>query len=76
MRTNLKLFRIKHNLTQAEFAEKLGCTASLYSVIEVGKRNGSMTFWQNLQQAFNVEDSKMWELTKVEQKQESDGQVD
>lgn len=76
MRTNLKIFRIKQNMTQGEMAEKIGCSLNQYSTIERGVRNGTITFWQNLQKAFGIEDSELWELTKVEQKQEIDSQVD
>ncbi|AVJ48881.1 hypothetical protein [Lactobacillus phage PMBT4] len=35
-RTNLKVFRIKHNLTQEELAEKLGVSAAHYGSVERG----------------------------------------
>ena len=67
MRTNLKLFRVKQRLTQGEVAERIGCSLNQYSMIERGARNGTVVFWQKFQQAFNIEDSELWELTKVEE---------
>lgn len=66
MRHNLKVFRVKHNLTQHEISEKIGCTRSTYSAIESGKREGRRTFWRDLQAAFHVSDEEMWALMKNE----------
>lgn len=66
MRTNLKLFRVKKNLSQDEFADAIGCTRATYSSIESGKRDGRLTFWNDVQTAFNVPDSEMWALLKNE----------
>lgn len=66
MRTNLKVFRVKHNLTQDAMAEKIGCQRSTYSAIEKGVRNGKTGFWQGLQEAFEIPDSEVWLLTKNE----------
>ena len=62
MRTELKILRIKHRLTQAELAEKLGVSYATYNLIEQGKRKGSTEFWAKLQQAFNITDAEMWQL--------------
>lgn len=64
MRTNLKLLRVKHHLTQAKMAKKIGCTRCTYATIESGARNGRDFFWISLQKAFNVPDADMWELKK------------
>ena len=66
MRTNLKVFRVKHNLTQDAIAAKIGVKRSTYSAVEKGVRNGKQTFWQALQKAFDVPDSEVWDLTKDE----------
>lgn len=66
MRINLKLFRVKHNLTQDEFAAKIGCTRATYSSIECGKRAGRKAFWNDLQAAFKISDAEMWALMKNE----------
>lgn len=62
-RTNLKVFRIKQHLTQTEMAERIGkYSRQAYAAIENGKRCGRKTFWKDLQKAFNIPDSEMWEL--------------
>ena len=66
MRTELKSFRIKKHLTQAEMAEICGVSRVTYGHIEKGKRGGSATFWDNLQEAFNVPDSEMRVLQKTD----------
>lgn len=51
-RTNLKLFRVAHKMTQAEFADFIGVDRGRYGQIEKGKRNGRTDFWLKLQAAF------------------------
>lgn len=63
-RTNLKLLRVKHHLTQAQMAQKIGITRCNYAAIEKGTRNGRDFFWTSLQKAFNIPDADMWELKK------------
>ena len=65
-RTNLKVFRVSRKLTQAEMAEKIGCTRATYSYVEKGKRYGRETFWNDLQAAFNIPDCDMWALKKID----------
>lgn len=64
MRTNLKLFRVKHHLSQEEMADKIGCIRCTYAAIEGGTRNGRDFFWVSLQKAFNIPDEEMWALKK------------
>ena len=64
MRTNLKLLRVKHHLSQEQMAQRIGCTRCTYSAIECGNRNGRDYFWESLQKAFNIRDEDMWELKK------------
>ena len=66
MRTNLKLFRVKRMLSQDEIAAKIGCTRATYSSIESGKRDGRLAFWNDLQKAFNIADSDMWALMRID----------
>lgn len=66
MRMNLKIFRIRRNLTQSAMAERVGCERATYALIETGKRNPSIEFFMNLQAAFNIADEDMWRLTKIE----------
>lgn len=64
MRMNLKLLRVKHNLTQQEMADAIGCQRAVYAAIEIGRMAGKETFWQSVQKAFDVPDSDMWSLMK------------
>lgn len=63
-RKNLKLFRIEHDLTQQEMAQKCNIERSSYSLIECGLRDGRLNFWFTLQNVFNVPDSEMFSLMK------------
>lgn len=62
MRTNLKVLRVKHQLTQQQLAEKLGVSYATYNLVEQGKRKGSTEFWQRIQALFNLSDAEMWQL--------------
>lgn len=64
MRTNLKILRVKNNLTQEEMANRIGCTRTTYSSIEKGERNGRQSFWVNLQKAFDIPDNELWGYIK------------
>lgn len=70
MRTALKQFRVGKHLTQAEMAEKIGVSVRTYGYIENGKRGGNQKFWRNLKFAFNVPDSDMWQLQKLDERAE------
>lgn len=62
MRTELKVLRVKSNLTQRELAEKLGVSYPTYNLIEQGKRKGSTEFWEAVQKLFNLTDAEVWQL--------------
>ena len=62
MRRNLKIFRIKQNLSQTEISDRIGCSRATYAAIESGSRCGRQTFWSDLQKAFELPDSEMWPL--------------
>ncbi len=64
MRTNLKLFRVKKNLTQEEMSQKIGCSRKTYACIENGLRDGRPRFWNSLQAAFDLQNPEVLELTK------------
>lgn len=66
MRTNLKLFRVAHKMTQQQIADAIGYQRATYAAIESGKRTGRQTFWLDFQKAFNISDSEMWELMKLD----------
>ena len=66
MRTNLKLLRVKVGLSQEEMSNKIGCSRATYSAIEKGARTGGCKFWEQLQQAFFIPSSEMWDLMRNE----------
>lgn len=67
MRVNLKVFRVRHKMTQYEFADKLGVNRANYGMIELGKRNGTLVFWNKVQETFNVSEKEMWSLMQNEE---------
>lgn len=67
MRMKLKLFRVKHLLSQEEIAERIGFSRAAYAAIEAGKRDGRQAFWIALQKAFDIPDAEMWALRKNEE---------
>ena len=64
MRVNLKVFRIKKQLSQGEISAKLGCTRATYAAIEAGARSGKPAFWQKLQDEFKLPDAEMWKMMR------------
>lgn len=62
MRIKLKVFRVKHNLTQRGIATRLGYKRAYYGHIERGFMAGSDEFWQRLQEAFALTESEVQEL--------------
>ena len=61
-RTNLKIFRIKHDLTQEEMAARLHVPKPTYVSIELGLRNGNSIFWDKFQKEFKVKNADMRDL--------------
>ena len=61
-RMNLRSMRGSLCLTQEEMADRIGVSNQTYSLVELGKRRGSMSFWKGLQTAFNLPDAQMWQL--------------
>ena len=68
MRKNLYMFRHSMQLSQQAMADKIGCNRETYASIERGARNGSMTLWNKLQNAFGLSDAQKGELMSVEEK--------
>lgn len=64
MRTNLKVFRIKQNMTQAEFANATGYSRCHYAKIESGEKNMPLKLLENIQQNFRISDSELLDLKK------------
>lgn len=65
-RHNLYMFRCNLKMTQEEMATATGVTRVTYSNVENAKRSGSPEFWNALQKAFDVPDSEMYTLMKIE----------
>ncbi len=65
-RVNLKIFRIQHNLTQSDIAERVGCSRDAYREIESGKRNPSYDFMEKFKVAFDIPAENMWNLMERE----------
>ncbi len=63
MLTNLKILRVKYDLTQEEMAAKCGVNRITYHKIENGKSKGSGRFWLAVQKAFPNEN--LTELSKA-----------
>lgn len=66
MRTQLKVFRILHKLSQSDMAAKLGYERAYYGHIERGMQKGSNEFWTRLQTAFGLADVVLEELKKID----------
>lgn len=65
---NLKVLRTSLNMTQEEFSALIGCGRANYCRIEAGKRRARTDFWEKVQAAANIENSKMWELIRNTEK--------
>lgn len=61
-RINLKIFRLKHNLSQQQMADKLGITKVHYSRIETGANDPSFGLLEKFEQEFVYDD--VWLLFK------------
>lgn len=66
-RWNLKIFRIRQGLTQSDMAARIGYERVTYGAVEAGTRNPSIEFFMNLQEAFEIPNEKMWELTLLDE---------
>ena len=62
MRKNLKLFRVEQDLMQTDMAAIIGCSVSLYSMVECGKRNGTQSFWMKMKDVFNLSENEIEKL--------------
>lgn len=66
-RTTLYMFRHSKKLSQQEMADKIGYCRETYGSIERGVRNGSMKFWRKLQTTFNIADTEIGALMRVDE---------
>ena len=67
MRSRLKAFRVLRKERQTDIALALGVSRATYSHIERGECDGSMKFWQKLQQVYGVSDEEMYALMKLDE---------
>lgn len=61
-RVGLAMLRAKYDLTQEQIAERCGVKKATYCLIEQGKRNGTLAFWQTVQREFALTDAQVWSL--------------
>ena len=62
LRNNLKVFRAKHDLTQADLAERIGVTRKTINTIETGRFVPSTVLALKLARAFGVSVEELFEL--------------
>lgn len=72
MRKNLYVFRhdvFRHGrkLSQADIADRVGCTRASYAAIEQGIRNGRESFWEALKREFNLTKKELAELRELDE---------
>lgn len=56
MITKLVTYRTELGMTQDEFAKSFGYSRCYYSLIELGKRKGTVDFWDALQEKYDLSD--------------------
>lgn len=64
-RLNLRILRVRNDLTQEEMAKITGVNRMTYAFIENGERMGKMQFWLTLQEKFDISDEEMFSLMKT-----------
>lgn len=70
MYKSLKEIRVlKGDLSQNEVASMLGVSVCAYSLIESGKRTGSVKTWAKIQSIFKLTDEETWKLIKSNKKE-------
>ncbi|MFC1628153.1 helix-turn-helix transcriptional regulator [Gemmatimonadota bacterium] len=62
LRNNLKVFRARHDLTQADLAEQVGVTRKTINTIETGRFVPSTVLALRLARAFGVSVEELFEL--------------
>ncbi len=62
LRNNLKVFRARHDLTQADLAERIGVTRKTINTIETGRFVPSTVLALKLARAFEVPVEELFEL--------------
>lgn len=64
MRHTLRDLRLARGLTQNDVAVATGTTKEYYSLIETGRRAGTMPYWRRLQTFFELMDGELWAIVK------------
>lgn len=72
-RTQLKILRVKHGLSQEKMAVRLGYTRNHYAAIENGKRGPTPNFIDALGSAFGLTYEEAKELMERDNEQEENG---
>ena len=72
MRMNLKLFRVKHGLSQDAMAKKLGYSRGHYAGIENGTQGVTLKLLEALQAAFGLSLDEAKELTERDEERTED----
>lgn len=55
----VKFLRKRYKMSQREFAHAVNCSFSLIALIEVGKRNITMSFTDKLKSSFHLTDDQL-----------------
>lgn len=71
MRTRIKEFRAKYNLTQAELAEKVGVRRETIVFLEKGKYNPSLKLAHDIAVALNAKIDDLFIFDDEENKEEN-----
>lgn len=57
----MRMIRFENgNISQETAAAKCGFNAQYFSRVERGMNDGSIEFWRNFKNAFNLSDSEIW----------------
>ena len=71
-RTELKILRVKHGLSQEKMASRLGYSRNQYQRIENGEHGITLNFLTALCNAFGVSLEEAKELTKRDKKRQAE----
>ena len=64
IRKSLINYRKALGFTQEELSQAIGVTTAYYSLIETGKRQGTIKFWLKLQETLFISDSDLLKMIK------------
>lgn len=56
----MRLIRFDRGMSQETAADLCGFNAQYFSRVERGMNDGSIEFWRNFKNAFNLSDSEIW----------------